>query len=168
MWMGAINLRLRLPFAAVNLPHDRFYREGWVRHHLLPLQTIRDGVLGPFLLRMRSVGFHMDDFRTNGVLLPTLSSDGRLSNLPVHVGSHRNYNARIMTEMHAVRSISESLRSDSRRQSFALAGLRGLQKWAQSAIINERAAHVDRVVLSGRTDGDLNALIDRLFVAAAS
>jgi A nuclease family of the HNH/ENDO VII superfamily with conserved AHH len=161
--MGVIDLRLRLPFAAVNLPNDLFYREGWVRHHVTPLQCIRDAVLGPFLLRMRDSGFHMDDFRTNGILLPTLSNDGKLSGLPVHIGGHPNYNLRIMTELHAIRSISESLRSESRRFEFALSGLRGLQKWARSAIINQGAGHVDRVILCGRTDEDIDALIDRAF-----
>jgi A nuclease family of the HNH/ENDO VII superfamily with conserved AHH len=162
--MGAIDVTLRVPFWSVNLPGKVLYREGWVRHHLIPLQCIRDTVLGPFLLRMRDSGFHMDDFRTNGILLPTLSSDSKKSSLPVHVGGHPNYNWRIMTELHAIRAICESVRSDSRAGEFALSGLRGLQKLLRKTITNQGVGHIDRVSLNGRTDGDLDALIDRLLV----
>ena len=161
--MGAIDVTLRVPFWSVNLPGKVLYREGWVRHHLVPLQCMGDAVLGPFLLRMRASGFCMDDFRTNGILLPTLSSDSKKSSLPVHVGGHPNNNWRIMAELHAIRAICESIRSDSRAREFALSGLRGLQKWVRKAITDQDIGHIDRVRLSGRTDGDLDALIDRLF-----
>jgi A nuclease family of the HNH/ENDO VII superfamily with conserved AHH len=163
--MGGIDQSRRLPFAAANAPTDDCYREGWVRHHLTPLQCMRDAVLGPFILRMRDSGFHIDDFRSNGILLPTLSSDSKMSGLPVHVGGHPNYNLRVMNEMHGIRAFCESFRADSRRREFALIGLRGLQKWGRQAIMSQRVRHIDRVVLTGQTDGDLDALIDRLFRA---
>jgi A nuclease family of the HNH/ENDO VII superfamily with conserved AHH len=90
--MGVTNLKLWVPFGAVNLSHDRTYREGWVRHHLLPLQSLRDRALQPFLSSLSDDGFHMDDFRTNGILLPALQSIGKFAGLPVHFGGHPNYN----------------------------------------------------------------------------
>ena len=160
--MGAINRNLRVPFGAVNLSHDRTYREGWVRHHLVPLQSLRDLTLQPFLSSLGEDGFHMDDFHTNGILLPTLQSVGKFAGLPVHFGGHPNYNARIIDELQAIRGICESIRAGSRRREIALIGVRGLQRRLRDVIANQRSGHVDRVVLSGRTDGDLDALIDRM------
>jgi hypothetical protein len=160
--MGVTNLMLRVPFGAVNLSHDRTYREGWVRHHLLPLQSLRDRALQPFLSSLSDDGFHMDDFRTNGILLPALQSIGKFAGLPVHFGGHPNYNGRTIDELQAIRGICESIRAGSRRREIALSGVRGLQRRLRDAIANQRSEHVDWVVLSGRTDGDLDALIDRL------
>ena len=94
---------MRVPFASVNLPGNILYREGWVRHHLMPLQCIRDATLGPFLWKMRSQCFFIDDFNRNGILLPTLPSQAKLTGLPLHLGGHRNYNSRIIAEINAIR-----------------------------------------------------------------
>ena len=158
---------MRVPFATVNLPGDMFYREGWVRHHLMPMQCLRDATLGPFLSKMRSQRFYIDDFNRNGILLPTLPSQSKLTGLPLHLGGHRNYNLRIIAEMTAIRVFCESIRTESRRLEIALSGLCSLQKRVRDAIVTQRVDHVDRVILRGRTDSDLDTLIDRLFLADA-
>lgn len=124
---------------------------------------MRDPDIAPFLLAMRDDGFHLDDFNTNGVLLPALPSQSVSSGLPLHLGGHVQYNAQIIAELHAIRTFCESIRSPSCRRKVALRGLRGSQKRARLAIVDQRAKHMDRVVLNGRTDGDLDGLIDRLF-----
>lgn len=161
--MGSLNVNQRRPFSTVNRPGTPDYREGWVRHHLHPMQCMRDAKLAPFLLAMRDDGFHLDDFTTNGVLLPALPSESVSSCLPLHLGSHVHYNAQIIDELHAIRAFCESIRSPACRRNVALRGLRGSQKRARLAIVNQRAEHMNRVVLSGHTDGDLDRLIDRLF-----
>ena len=155
---------MRVPFASVNLPGNILYREGWVRHHLMPLQCIRDATLGPFLWKMRSQCFFIDDFNRNGILLPTLPSQAKLTGPPLHLGGHRNYNSRIIAEINAIRIFCEMVRTESHRFEIALGGLRSLQKRVHDAIVTQRVDHVDRVILSGRTDRDLDALIDRLFL----
>jgi hypothetical protein len=166
--MGPNDISYRVPFASVNRPNTPTYREGWVRHHLHSLQCMRDSALAPFLLAMRDDGFHMDDFETNGVLLPVLPSQSILSGQPLHLGGHPNYNAQIIDELHFIRSFCESIRPDSRRRRIALSGLRGSQDRTRDAIMSQRCGHVDRVILKGATDDDLDALIDRLIVARSS
>jgi A nuclease family of the HNH/ENDO VII superfamily with conserved AHH len=161
--MGPIDIYPRVPFASVNRPDTPNYREGWVRHHLHSMQCLRDAALAPFLLAMRDDGFHMDDFDTNGILLPALPSQSFLSGQPLHLGGHPNYNAQIIDELHFIRKFCESIRSDSRRRKIAMGGLRGSQDRTREAILSQRAGHVDRVILTGPTDGDIDALIDRLF-----
>lgn len=160
--MGAISYNRRKPFSTVNRPSCLNYREGWVRHHLHPMQCMRDANLAPFLLAMRDDGFHLDDFETNGVLLPGLPSQSISSGLPLHFGGHLRYNHQIIAELQSIRTFCESVRSHARRRKLALSGLRGSQNRARLAIVQQRAGHMDRVVLNGRTDGDLDALIDRL------
>ncbi len=161
--MGGLNLKRHVPFASVNLLGDPAYREGWVRHHLVPLQCLGDAMLRPFLLALRDECFHMDDFPTNGILLPVLPSVGKSDKLPVHIGGHRNYNRRIINDLHAIRVFCESIRSESRRRKVAKAGLSGQQDRVRKAILDEGASHVDRVSLDRPTDHRLDALIDRLF-----
>ncbi len=156
-------LNPRKPFQTVNRPGTPNYREGWVRHHLHPMQCMRDADLAPFLIAMRDDGFHLDDFTTNGVLLPALPSQSKSSGLPLHLGGHAQYNAQIISELHAIRAFCESIRSQACRRKVALHGLRGSQKRARLAIIEQQAKHMNRVVLNGRTDGDLDMLIDRMF-----
>ena len=126
---------------------------------------MRDDMLGPFLLAMRDDGFHIDDFRTNGILLPALPSQSILSGQPLHMGGHPNYNAQILDELQFIRRFCESIRPDSQRRKLALRGLRGSQERTRSAILRQQSGHVDRIVLNGRTDGDLDRAIDRLMGA---
>jgi hypothetical protein len=127
------------------------------------MQCLRDERLAPFLTAMRDDGFYLDDFATNGVLLPSLPTQSRLSGKPLHIGGHPRYNAQIIEELQFLRKFCESIRCDSRRRTVALRGLRGSQWRARAAILNQRSDHVDRVNLSGQTDSDLFKLIDRIF-----
>lgn len=160
--MGPVSITSRIAFALVNRPSHSGYREGWVRHHLYPLQCLRDLTLAPFLFSMRDDGFHMDDFATNGILLPALPSQSILSGQPLHMGGHPNYNAQILDELQFIRRFCESIRTDSQRRKLALRGLRGSQDRTRCAILRQQSGHVDRVILMGRTDGDLDRIIDRL------
>lgn len=163
---GDTYLITRMPFALVNVPGTSTYSEGFVRHHLIPMQCLTDRMLGPFLFTLRDVGFTIDDFATNGLLLPLLPSLSKSSGLPLHLGGHRNYNAQIISELQAIRRFCESIRSDSTRRRFAMAAIRGLQMRARLVILGQHAEHVDRVILRGKTDGDIDGLIDRLFNAS--
>jgi hypothetical protein len=134
----------------------------------MPLQCARDAVVGPFMAKIRGPQFRMDDFGRNGILLPTLASQSMAAGLPLHFGGHPNYNSKAIAEINAIRVFCESVRAESRRLELALAGMRALQRRIREAIVNHGAGHVDRVVLAGRTDGDLDALIDRLFAERQS
>jgi A nuclease family of the HNH/ENDO VII superfamily with conserved AHH len=161
--VGIFGNQQRIPFAAVNHRSMANYREGWVRHHLHPLQCLREAQLRPFLLAMRDDGYLIDDFATNGILLPTLPSQSILTGQPLHAGGHPNYNAQILDELNFIRVFCESVRSDSQRRKMAMRALRGSQERAHRAIARQRSGHVDRVKLRGKTDVDLDRTLDRLF-----
>ena len=166
--MGRLDLKMHVPFASVNSSSSPSYREGWARHHIAPVQCKRDAALAPFLLTLREDGFCMDDFVTNGVLLPMLPSQSKISGLPLHLGGHPEYNARFIEELNPIRVFCESIRSDSRRREVALSGVRGLQDRARKLITTQRAGHINRVVLKGCTDADVDGLITRLFAKRTS
>jgi A nuclease family of the HNH/ENDO VII superfamily with conserved AHH len=160
--MGGFKLRPRISFASVNLVGRSGYQEGMYRHHLTPSQSLRDPDLRPFLLALRADGVHMDDFTTNGILLPAVPSISKSSGLPLHIGGHPNYNARIIEQLHAIRTTCESIRGDSRRGESAVRRVRELQDRVRDAIIFQRSGHIDRVILDQPNDASLDALIDRL------
>lgn len=82
----------RLPFRAVNQLGKPGYQHGMQRHHLLPLQLRQRKVFASLLadLPYDAVGF--DDFRFNGLLLPTKDAAALHLGLPLHRGPHRIYN----------------------------------------------------------------------------
>lgn len=85
--------RSGLPFRAVNRAGRPGYDEGLQRHHLLPRQLLRLGCFAAMFeaLGRDRVGF--DDFRANGLLLPSSESAAVRFGLPLHRGPHRCYNA---------------------------------------------------------------------------
>lgn len=84
--------RSHLPFAAVNRRGAAGYQPGLQRHHLLPRQLLRRSCFARMIGRLgtRAIGF--DDFRRNGLLLPSDESGALRTALPLHRGPHRRYN----------------------------------------------------------------------------
>ncbi len=84
--------RARLPFRSVNRPGKPGYSAGMQRHHLLPRQVLLDRKLMRLFdaVGRELVGF--DDFRVNGLLLPSLEQAALVLGLPLHRGPHRRYN----------------------------------------------------------------------------
>ena len=117
---------------------------------------------------MRDDGFHIDDFETNGILLPVLPSESYLTGQPLHKGGHPNYNAQILKELSFIRRFCETIRTDSQRRKLALVALQRTQDRARFAITRQQSGHVDRVILNGKTDRDLDRLIDRLITLQTS
>ena len=85
------------------------------RHHLLPCQLVSDRC---FARLFRSVGrgrIGFDDFRANGLLLPSEDSRARLLGLPLHRGPHRDYNAMVIErvgQIEACWTVTRPCRSD--------------------------------------------------------
>lgn len=84
--------RQDLPFRAVNRRGALDYQAGLQRHHLLPRQLLQRGSFACMLGRLgtRTIGF--DDFRRNGLLLPSSEAAALRTGLPLHCGPHRQYN----------------------------------------------------------------------------
>lgn len=85
-------LRSILPFRSVNRPGKPGYSAGMQRHHLLPRQLLLDRKLARLfaVVGRDLVGF--DDFRLNGLLLPSLEQAAMVLGLPLHRGPHRRFN----------------------------------------------------------------------------
>jgi len=87
--------RPAIPFRAVNKPGYRGYDPGVQRHHLLPLQLLNMNCFGRMFaaLGRRRAGF--DDFRINGMLLPSCEESAIRLCMPLHRGPHHDYNAMV-------------------------------------------------------------------------
>ncbi|MGB3796118.1 MAG: AHH domain-containing protein [Alteraurantiacibacter sp.] len=66
------------------------------RHHLLPRQILKNAALLAMLSHLGRDRIGFDDFRHNGLLLPSSSSAARRVGLPLHRGPHRLYNAMVL------------------------------------------------------------------------
>lgn len=84
--------RPTLSFRAVNRPGAADYDPGLQRHHLVPTEMLADKALARmfYWLGIDSVGY--DDFRRNGLLLPSNDAMARRLGLPLHRGPHPIYN----------------------------------------------------------------------------
>lgn len=155
---------IRLPFAAVNRRGDANYQEGWQRHHLVPKQCGSDSDLGPFLNALRLRNLFIDDFTTNGIMLPALDSLSRENGLPLHVGGHAAYNVRVMTQLHAIRMSCERVQAP-QRHTLAVMGIRALQAQLRESIQNQSGGVLDSIPIRGRSDRDIDSLIGTLFAS---
>jgi A nuclease family of the HNH/ENDO VII superfamily with conserved AHH len=136
-----------------------------VRHHLIVQQALRDEMLKPFLTRMSEDGFQVDDFRTNGLLLPCLPSLSRKTGLPLHWGPHPRYNAKVIQELHLIRVSAESMRADSHGRRQAFDALRSLQGKLRATLTCGPALPVRRVSLIGATAAQQVRVVDDLFAS---
>lgn len=145
-----------VPFAAVNRRGDPQHREGWHRHHIYPLSLRHHSRLGAFLGALRGAGFSLDDFESNGMLLPALDSIARKAAQPLHAGPHPRYNRYVVERLEMLRCACERVRTVSRREALALLGLQTLQLTLRAVIGSYGYGSIDGIVLAGSTDGDLD------------
>lgn len=88
--------RTALPFRAVNMPDTPGYDPGLQRHHLLPRQLSTKGCFGALFAEIEREWPGLDDFRHNGMLLPSSDAAALRIGLPLHRGPHRDYNAMVI------------------------------------------------------------------------
>jgi A nuclease family of the HNH/ENDO VII superfamily with conserved AHH len=67
--------------------------QGFHCHHIIPIEVVQKRSLAIIIGKARSVGFNDDDFETNGMLLPSVVRNAVSFRLPLHRGSHPQYNA---------------------------------------------------------------------------
>lgn len=68
------------------------YDPGLQRHHILPRQMIQRPCFAPLLISLHQLDFGLEDFRSNGLLLPANDAAAVRIGLPLHRGPHRAYN----------------------------------------------------------------------------
>ena len=95
-------LRASLPFRSVNrrgFPgHDPFLQ----RHHILPRQLLNADCFGSMFAALGRERIGFDDFRINGLLLPSSEPAAKRTLLPLHRGPHRDYNAMVIDRVGSV------------------------------------------------------------------
>lgn len=45
-------------------------RQGYQRHHLIPVEVVSRTIMAPLISPLKNVGFNPQDFSTNGLWLP--------------------------------------------------------------------------------------------------
>ena len=93
---SAIPLRSYLAFKAVNRNGTRGYDPGVQRHHLLPCVLLSRLCFAQMLGTIGRDRLGFDDFRLNGLLLPTNDAAVLRMGLPLHRGPHPAYNALVI------------------------------------------------------------------------
>ncbi|WP_325053190.1 AHH domain-containing protein [Erythrobacter insulae] len=106
--MGGLSLRLKsnerahIPFRSVNCRRSASYDPGMQRHHLLPRQLLSHGCLGNMFASIGRVAVGFDDFRVNGLLLPSTEAATIRTGMPLHRGPHRRYNELVLQRVGAI------------------------------------------------------------------
>lgn len=116
-----------LPFRSVNKRGTKSHDPTVQRHHILPRQLLGFasfeamlGTLGP-----DRIGF--EDFRRNGLLLPSEDAAAVRMGLPLHRGPHRDYNEMVIERVSEI----EGDWQESRRADQDRAGFEALRQLAQ-------------------------------------
>lgn len=88
--------RAQVPFRKINARGSLNYDPALQRHHLLPRQLLSTRCFSTLFEHVghQSVGF--EDFRTNGLLLPSTEAATQRLGMPLHRGPHRRYNELVM------------------------------------------------------------------------
>ena len=161
-------MRAELPFAAVNRRDAVGYQPGLQRHHLLPRQLLRRSCFARMIGRLGTGAIGFDDFRRNGLLLPSDESGALRTALPLHRGPHRQYNELVFERVGQIeRRWSRAPGADGDRE--ALERLALLQRALRRRLLSDRRPAVS---LSRRDPawravdyGLLDSLADELWCA---
>ena len=88
-------IRRRLSFRSINRPGAPDYDPGLQRHHLIPREVQSQRCLAALFEAVgeRRIGF--DDFRANGLLLPSNDAAAVRMAMPLHRGPHRRYSGMV-------------------------------------------------------------------------
>lgn len=159
-----------LPFRAVNLRDRPGFDPGMQRHHLLPMQLLRQGGTAGLFKAVGRDRLRFDDFRRNGLLLPATDRSALQVGLPLHRGPHRTYNELVSERVGQIEAGWAKSRNASPQVavSDALARLQLLQRALRRRLLDQRR----RLLLSrkdplgsGADFTELDALVDELWPA---
>lgn len=152
----------------INRRADSDYQPGMQRHHLLPRQLLSVRCFGQLFewLGRDRVGF--DDFRRNGLLLPSTDRAAVRIGLPLHRGPHRQYNGMVFERVGQIegRWVERRLNAPDDALEEALFRLGLLQQALRRRLLAERR----RLLLNradplgaGRDFAELDAMAELLW-----
>lgn len=101
---GPLACRRAIPFRTINRRGSPGYEPGLQRHHLLPRQLLSKNCFGRFFSELGRSRVGFDDFRANGLLLPSREEASVRLGMPLHRGPHRNYNAMVIERVGQIES----------------------------------------------------------------
>lgn len=164
--------RTSLPFRAVNRPGRAGHDAGLQRHHLLPRQLVSVSSLARLFDRLGREAIGLEDFRRNGLLLPSSEQAARILGLPLHRGPHRDYNRMVIDRVGLIEGSwsRERLRRGDAALGSVLFRLRLLQQALRRRLLQPGNR---RLVLNGRDPAlandafaELDAMADLLWSEA--
>jgi hypothetical protein len=129
-----------LPFRAINRAGDPGFQPGMQRHHLLPRQLLSASCFGAFFDRLGRDRVGFDDFRRNGLLLPSTERAALRVALPLHRGPHSQYNAMVLERIGQIEGgwARRRLRGPDEALEDALMRLALLQRALRRRLLAER------------------------------
>lgn len=80
------------------------------RHHLLPKQLLGERSFGKLFDQIGRERIGFDDFRTNGLLLPSSDEAAMRVRMPLHRGPHRDYNGMVAERVGQIEGYWSQLR----------------------------------------------------------
>jgi hypothetical protein len=72
---------------------------GFHCHHIIPVEVAQKRSLALIMAQARYAGFDIDDFTSNGMLLPSIERNAIAFSLPLHRGPHPHYNAYVADQI---------------------------------------------------------------------
>lgn len=164
--------RARISFAKVNARGAPDYDPALQRHHLLPRQLLSARCFGALFAHLGRGRVGFDDFRTNGLLLPSTEEATHRTGMPLHRGPHRRYNELVMQRVGQIeRRWIEARKTDPEAaRNEALMRLRLLQIALRRRLLDERK----RMILnkkdplgSGFDFAELDAMAEELWASSS-
>jgi hypothetical protein len=158
-----------IPFRSVNQRWAPGYDPGLQRHHLLPRQLLSKPCFGSFFLNIGREWLGLDDFRSNGMLLPSSEAAALRIGLPLHRGPHRDYNVMVIERIGLIEANWSRLRRRAPKIAHddAMASLGGLQNSLRRRLLDQgrkRLALNRHDPLGHGTDfAELDAMVDLLW-----
>ncbi len=164
--------RPALSFRCVNLPDRPGYDPGLQRHHLLPRQLLSQSCFAALFDQLARRWPGLDDFRSNGMLLPCNAAAALRMGLPLHRGPHRDYNVMVIERVGEVEALWSSMRPRTPLAAHreAVAGLKFLQQELRRGLLDpgrKRLALNRQDPLGQIVDySEIDAMVDALWSAS--
>lgn len=130
--------RPALPFRAVNRRGSKTHDPGLQRHHLLPRQLLGMAEFSSIIDHLGQSRIGFEDFRRNGLLLPSRDSTVVRTGLPLHRGPHRHYNSMVIERVGEIDRVWRHGRTKNRTRAAerALGQLAQLQDRLRKSLLN--------------------------------
>ncbi|MDE1466838.1 AHH domain-containing protein [Aurantiacibacter sp. D1-12] len=166
-------MRAGLPFRAVNRRGTPAHDAGMQRHHLLPRQIMKVRCFATMFDQIGRLAIGFEDFRANGLLLPSIAKSALRTGLPLHCGPHRQYNELVQERVGCIerRWACQCPSDASHARVEALMRLRLLQRALRKRLMQRenRSLFLNRKdpFRAGVDFAELDAMVEALWSATA-